>query len=100
MKKIFFETIIFLIMLSFIFSGCAFVNVQTPLDTNFSKTELGTKQGKATSYSLLWLVAWGNSGSRAAADNGNLKIIRHADRKVISVLFGLYTHTTIIVYGD
>jgi hypothetical protein len=81
-------------------SGCAYTNIQMPLDKDFDKTELGELQGEASTHSVLYLVSWGDSGSKAAADQGNVKLIRHADRKILSVLFGLYTRMTTVVYGD
>jgi hypothetical protein len=80
--------------------GCAYMNVQSPLDTNFESTELGAKEGRSDSYSILWLVAWGDAGTRAAAERGGIKVIRHADRQVKAVLFGAYTRITTVVYGD
>ncbi|OGL40977.1 MAG: hypothetical protein A3C43_07680 [Candidatus Schekmanbacteria bacterium RIFCSPHIGHO2_02_FULL_38_11] len=99
MKKNLFNAVIFLSLLTFILSGC-FYYVQQPLDIDFSKTELGTKQGKASAYVILWFFAFGNAGSKAAADNGGLKIIRHADYKDLVFLSGLFAIRTTIVYGD
>lgn len=81
-------------------SGCAYTNIQMPLDKDFDNTELGTLQGESSTHSVLYLVSWGDSGSRAAADQGKLKLINHADRKVLSVFFGLYTRITTVVYGN
>jgi hypothetical protein len=92
--------IIVLLLLSVLFSGCAYTNVQRPLGTEFNKTELGTKTGQSSNQSVLWLVAWGDGGTKAAAENGNIKVIRHADTKIFSLLFGLYSKVTTIVYGD
>ena len=92
--------IIVLFLLSVLFSGCAYTNVQRPLGTEFNKTELGTKTGQSSNRSVLWLVAWGDGGTKAAAENGNIKVIRHADTRIFSVLFGLYSKVTTIVYGD
>jgi hypothetical protein len=81
-------------------SGCIYANVRAPFDSDLNKTELGTKVGRASSQSILWLVAWGDEGIQAAAKNGNLSVINHADQEIFSVLFGAYTKHTIIVYGD
>lgn len=81
-------------------SGCAYVNVKTPYDTNLEKTELGTKTGVANAYSILWLFTWGDTSYATAAKNGNITIIRHADQEIQQVLFGLYTRWRIVVYGD
>ena len=91
---------IILFFLTLTLSGCIYSNVQRPLGTEFNETELGSKVGRASNRSLLWLVGWGDAGVKAAAENGNLKVIRHADIQLISVLFGLYLETTTIVYGD
>jgi len=100
MRTIMKKSAIVLILISFLISGCVYYNVQLPLGTEFNKTELGTKTGHSKWQSVLWLVAWGDGGTKAAAENGGIKVIRHADTKVFSVLFGFYCEVTTIVYGD
>jgi len=85
---------------AWLLTGCVYTNVQRPLGTEYNQTELGTKVGRASSYSLLWLFAWGDAGTRAAAEDGHLQVIRHADIRVFSLLFGLYSEVTTVVYGD
>jgi TRL-like protein family len=80
--------------------GCAYMHVQRPLGTNFDNTQLGTKEGRSNAYSLLWLVAWGDAGTKTAAKQGDIKVIRYADTEVKSVLLGLYSRVTTVVYGD
>ena len=94
--------LICLLSLLAIFSlqSCSYYHVQQPLDTNFEETNLGTKVGVAHSRSILWLFSWGDRGSKAAAENGNITIINHADMDIKIVLFGLYTRVTTVVYGD
>ena len=53
--------------LALIGSGCAYMHVQMPLDTNFDNTQLGAKEGRSNAYSALWLFAWGDAGTKAAA---------------------------------
>ena len=67
------------VALVFSASGCAYMHVQRPLDTNFGDTQLGSKEGRSNLYSVLWLVAWGDAGTKAAATQGNIKVIRYAD---------------------
>ena len=98
MKRFLRDTALLLLIL--LMSGCAYFNVQRPLDKNFNQTDLGTKQGRSSSRSLLWLFAWGDSGTRAAADNGDIHIIKHADTEYYLILFGLYARITTVVYGD
>jgi len=81
-------------------TGCLYTDIQMPMDKNFDKTELGVKEGESESHTVLYLVSWGDSGTKAAAEDGDVKVIRHADRKVFSILFGLYTKLTTVVYGD
>lgn len=80
--------------------GCLYAHVQHPLDTDFDQTRLGDKIGHASSYSILWLVAWGDAGTQAAAKEGGIKVINHADTQTTLVLFGLYVKVTTVVYGD
>jgi len=80
--------------------GCAYMDVRRPLDMDYNNTELGSKVGQAHSRSILWLVAWGDAGTKAAADNGGIKVIKHADYEMFVVLFGLYSRMSTILYGD
>lgn len=81
-------------------SSCVFTDVKVPLDTDLDKTQLGSRVGESTSQSVLWAVAWGDSGTQAAAQEGGISTITHADQRVFSILFGLYSQQTTIVYGD
>lgn len=89
-----------IIVLGISLTGCAYVNTKTPFDTNLDRTELGAKVGTAEAYSILWLVAWGDASYAAAARNGDIKVLRHADQETFQVLLGLYTRMRIVVYGD
>jgi hypothetical protein len=89
-----------LLLVSLLLSGCIYSNVQRPLGTEFNETKLGTKTGKSKSRSVLWLFAWGDAGTKAAAENGKITVIRYADSKYFFLLFGLYAEVTTIVYGD
>lgn len=80
-------------------SSCVLTNVKIPLDVDLDRTELGDKLGEASSQSVLWAVAWGDAGVQAAAQEGGITTITHADTKVFSVLFGLYVKQTTVVYG-
>jgi len=81
-------------------SGCLYANVRVPLDTNYHGTELGQKVGMAETKSVMWLFAWGDAGTKAAAESAGITTIKHADREVLSVCFGLFTRVRTIVYGD
>ena len=81
-------------------SGCVYSSVKIPLDIDLNQTQLGTKVGESTSKSVLWAVAWGDSGMQAAAENGGITTLLHADQKIYTILFGLYSKQTTVVYGD
>jgi hypothetical protein len=81
-------------------NGCVYTHVTMPYSTELNKTELGQKQGEASFYSMLWLFAWGDAGAATAARNGGISTLMHMDREFHSVLFGIYTRTSTIVYGD
>ena len=93
-------TLVVLLSIFLIFSGCAFVNIKTPFDTDLDKTELGSKRGTASAYSLLWLVSWGDASYATAAKNGGIEVMKHADQEVQQVLLGIYTRWRVVVYGD
>ena len=81
-------------------SGCLYSHVVAPLSTDLNRTSLGSKTGRASTHSVLWLVSWGDAGVAAAARNGGLSTVHHMDVEIRNVLFGLYTKETTIVYGD
>lgn len=97
MKKI---IILFMAVIMFISSGCVYMNIHAPLDKDLNETRLGSKTGEASSHSILWLIAWGNAGTKAAADNGGISVVNHMDVQFQSYLFGLYSSKTVFVYGD
>ena len=81
-------------------SACLYTDIKFPLDVDTWETKLGTKVGSSSSHTILWLVSWGDSGTRAAAEDGHLSQINHLDRGIQSYLFGVYTKTTTIAYGE
>jgi len=85
---------------SLLLSGCLYTNTISPLDTNLDKTRLGDKTGESSLQSVLWLVSWGDAGTKSAAENGGITQVNHADRKVQIYFFGVYARVTTIVYGD
>jgi len=92
--------ILIAIVASAALSGCVYSNIRFPLDEDLWKTELGTKVGVSSNYSIAWLVAWGDAGVAQAAQNGGIKVINHMDMGIKSYLFGLYVRRDTIVYGD
>jgi len=89
-----------LILTAIMLTGCLYSHVTLPYGTELNKTELGQKKGMSSLYSVLWLFAWGDAGVAAASKNGGITTLTHMDRELHSVLFGIYTRQTTIVYGD
>ena len=77
-------------------SGCLYTNTTSPLDINLNETDLGDKIGEASLHSVLWLVAWGDAGTKAAAENGGITQINHADRRTRVYFFGVYARSTTV----
>jgi len=79
--------------------GLMFSQTKAPLDVDYDNTTLGTKQGTAVATSILGLFSFGDCSIQAAARDGQLSKINHADYEVLNVL-GLFSKTTVIVYGE
>ena len=80
--------------------GAMYTDTKAPLQLDYDNTDLGHKVGSADTISVLGLVAAGDCSIQAAAKNGGIRTIKHADYKFVNVLFGIFTKTTVYVYGD
>jgi hypothetical protein len=49
---------------------------------------------------VLGLVAWGDASTQAAAVNGGITTLNHADSEWLSILGFVYGRQTTVVYGD
>lgn len=88
------------LFLSVSLSSCLYSNIRVPLDEDLWETRLGDKVGMSSNHSVLWLVAWGDAGVKAAAAQGGLTKINHMDMAVQTYFFGVYTRRDTIVYGE
>jgi len=79
--------------------GLLISSYTAPLDTDVDKTDLGSKRGEASSYAILGLISMGDAGIQAAARNGGVRTIKHADYKAFN-LMALFSSYTTVVYGD
>jgi TRL-like protein family len=79
--------------------GCVYTHITTPLDIDLQDTDLGDKTGRSEFQSVMWLVSWGDAGTEAAAMDGKITTLKHADTEILSILLGLYYRQTTIVYG-
>jgi hypothetical protein len=76
--------------------GILYTDQQAPL---FGGREVGEKEGRASTYTLLFLVAWGDSSITAAAHEAGISQIKQTNYEMFSIL-GLYQRYTPIVSGD
>lgn len=76
-----------------------YTNVEAPLDIDNDESRLGSKRGMAIAQNIRGLVSWGDASAVAAAKDGNVSVIRHADYEFFHVL-GVYSRFTTVVYGD
>jgi hypothetical protein len=76
-----------------------YTNTKAPMDIDYDETQLGSKTGKASTTTILGLVAWGDASAAAAAADGGITTIRHADYEFLNVLF-IYQSFTTVVRGD
>lgn len=79
--------------------GAFYNNTKAPLDVDFEKSEYGPKTGTAFTNCVLGLIAWGDASAEAAAKEGDITIIEHADYEYMNILLGVYQRYTTIVYG-
>jgi len=79
--------------------GMIYSSTRAPISTDFVNTPVGSKHGEASAQSVLGLIATGDCSIQAGATAGGLKTITHVDYEYFSVL-GVFTRTTVIVYGD
>jgi hypothetical protein len=80
--------------------GCLYAHIKEPLDEDLNETKLGSKVGTATNKQVLFLFAWGDASTQAAARNGGITTLNHADEEFFSILWFIYSTQTTIVYGD
>jgi hypothetical protein len=83
-----------------VLTGCLYSHITTPLDLDLDRTRLGDKVGVSEWQSVLGLVAWGDAGTQAAAKQGGLTQINHADLETLIILAIVYHRERTIVYGE
>jgi len=76
-----------------------YTGYQAPLDTDFDNTQMGSKKGEASVINVLGIVAVGDASAEAAAEDGRITNVMHADYSFLNVL-GVFSKYTTIVYGE
>lgn len=79
--------------------GSGFNQTAAPMNLKFRATQLGSKQGSASTTTILGLFTFGDASIAEAARRGNIKQVNHADSEMFNIL-GLFTEFKTIVYGD
>ena len=79
--------------------GILFSNTSVPLGVEMRETKINWNCGKASTYNVLGLVAWGDASIKAAAVDARLKKVNHLDYKQLNVMYLFQMYTT-IAYGD
>lgn len=100
----------FIVSLFFLLTACGttapfsppqailYSDFKAPLSIEFDKTKLGSKVGRASTYSFLGLISVGNAGIKDAAQNGHITQINHADYEHFNFL--VFQKTSVYVYGE
>jgi hypothetical protein len=81
-------------------TGLFYTDYKAPLDYNQNNSAIGSRSGKAETFSILWLVALGDASIKTAASNGSLTTITGADYEYFNVAFGAYQKYTTVVHGE
>lgn len=76
--------------------GLIYTDQKAPL---FSGGKPGSKVGKSSAHSILFLVGWGDGGLAKALEDGGISEVRHTDYRVENYLLFYQKYTT-IVYGE
>ena len=76
-----------------------YTDISAPIDTDLDAQPLGAKVGRASTQQILSIVAWGDASIEAAARDGNITTIHHADHHYTNIL-GVYSKFTMIVTGE
>lgn len=79
--------------------GGVYTKFEAPLDVDNDETRLGARKGMSSVRNVMGIVSWGDASTQAAAAQGDVEVIRHADYEFFNVL-GFYSRFTTIVYGD
>lgn len=79
--------------------GTVFTEIQAPLDITYDGSAVTGKSGVSESMAILGLVAIGDASANAAAKEGNITTINHADYEFFNVM-GVYQRYRTVVYGQ
>ena len=76
-----------------------YTDMKAPMDVDLNSTSPGSKSGSASTQNILGLVSWGDASVEAAAADGGIGTVNHADYQFFNIL-GIYSKFTTVVHGD
>ncbi|MDX1970905.1 MAG: TRL-like family protein [Candidatus Sumerlaeia bacterium] len=79
--------------------GILYTDYNAPLFPDQTTGEVGSRSGEASSISIVGLVALGDASLQTAAQNGNIKNVRHVDYNYKNYV-GIYQKYTTIARGE
>lgn len=78
----------------------AITSISAPLSAEYSpETTVSTRSGRASTFAVLGLVSVGDCSIEAAARDGGLRQVNHADYSYLNIL-GIWQRFTVKVYGE
>jgi hypothetical protein len=78
-----------------------YTNIEAPLDLDSAGGKaIGPKRGEASTIAVLGLVAVGDAGVKAAAQQGGITRVNHLDYHFQSYVFGAFAKYTTVAYGE
>jgi hypothetical protein len=80
-------------------AGLVVTAYSAPLDYAQERSPVSTKQGEASTFAVLGLLALGDASIQTAARQGGLTEIHGADYRYFSIL-GIYQRYTTVVHGE
>jgi hypothetical protein len=79
--------------------GILYTDHFSPLFADQTTGEVGSRSGEAEAISILGLVAIGDASLQTAAQNGNIKNVRHVDYQYVNYV-GVYQKYVTIARGE
>ena len=80
--------------------GILYDDISAPIDIDYDETKIMMRKGEATCISYVGLVSVGDCSTKAAAANGGIQKVHHADYRFQNIIFGIVQKLTVQVYGE
>lgn len=87
--------------------GLLYTDIVMPYTLDMNQNSAGSRRITIDEYRIREPVSgygiyalWQNRDVQAAAREANISRIQYADRRILSILGGIYRQRTLIIYGD